>query len=152
MRRPILTDRMVGIARRGHPAITRGAMSVETFASLPHLVVSASTRNATNFVDEALARQGLKRRIAMSVPSYLAAPMVVASSDLVALYAERIARTLVSRRELVIFEPPLPLPEFVVEIVVSKARAAEPALTWLMDRIEEICAEAGGSRRSKADA
>ena len=48
--------------------------------------------------------------------------------------------------DLTIFEPPVPMRGFTIDYLASVARATDPALQWLRDRIFEICSEGGTER------
>ena len=80
--RPLLQEGFACIARRDHPAFAEGA-GPEAFAAALHLLVSPEG-DRTGIVDRGLAAIGLRRRIVLSLPQFLAAPFVVADTDLVA--------------------------------------------------------------------
>jgi len=75
----------------------------------------------------------------MTVPHILAAPLIVANTDLVTLIAERIARRFASELNLVMFEPPIPMPEFTIDVLTSTARSGDPALQWLRQQVVHVC-------------
>lgn len=137
---PGLKDRFVGIVRRGHPAITRRPMSVDAFAALPFLLVSPQGGDSSE-TDERLAELGLKRRIVMVAPHFLSAPMLVASTDLVAVISERVACHFAKQLDIVMFKPPIPLHEFTIDLLTSAARSEDMALRWLKEQIELVCSE-----------
>jgi len=77
-------EELACVVRRGHPIGPRP--SIRAYAALGHVVVSP-TATATEppgrtVVDDALARRGLSRRVALTVPHFLVAPHVVAHTDL----------------------------------------------------------------------
>jgi len=138
-RLPVLKDRFVGIARRGHPGLKAKPLTAKEYAALPHLVVSMRG-DATGLADEALSRLGgLKRRVVMTTPHTLTAPLIVANTDLVTLISERIAHRYAAELNLVLFDPPIRMPEFTIDILTSAARSADPALRWLQDQIVGVC-------------
>jgi DNA-binding transcriptional LysR family regulator len=135
---PVLKERFVGIARRGHPGLKARPLTAKAYAALPHLLVSLRG-DPKGLADEPLSQLGgLKRRVVMTVPHILAAPMIVANSDLVTLVAERIARRYASELNLVLFEPPIPMPEFTIDVLTSAARSADPALVWLREQVVHV--------------
>jgi DNA-binding transcriptional LysR family regulator len=139
-RRPVLTDRFVGIARRGHPEVKKGAMSREVFARLTHLLVSLRG-DPSGLLDAPFPKLDvMKRRVAVTVPHVLAALQIVATTDLVTLTFERVARRFEDSLNLTLFEPPTAIPEFTVDLLISAARAEEPALPWLAEQIAHVCA------------
>jgi DNA-binding transcriptional LysR family regulator len=132
---PLLKDRFVGIARRDHPQLRRKRLTTKAFAALPHLLVSLRG-DPTGIADQPFdPLDALKRRVALTVPHLLAAPLIVANTDLVALVFERIARRYAAQLKLKIFEPPIALPEFTFDILTSAARASDSALRWLQSEV-----------------
>jgi DNA-binding transcriptional LysR family regulator len=136
---PALNDRYIGIARRGHPALKGKKLSPREYAALGHLLFSPRG-DPQGIVDEPLGRvSGLKRRVVVTVPHISAVPEIVACTDLVAVIAERIARLYAADHKLVLFDPPVRLPEFTISVLTSVARARDPALQWLQQQVLEIC-------------
>ena len=141
VRTPLFKDRFVGIARRGHPGLKAKPLTLKAFAALPHLLVSVRG-DPTGLCDEPFAPlDALKRRVVMVVPHVLAAPMIVANTDLVALVFERIARHFAPKLKLSIFEPPIALPEYTIDLLTSAARASDPALRWLLQQVSRVTGE-----------
>jgi DNA-binding transcriptional LysR family regulator len=144
--RPVLKDRYVGIARRGHPGLKRKPLTAKAYAALPHLLFSPRG-DAKGFIDQPLAQlSGRSRRVVMTVPHVLAVPLIVACTDLVTVLAERIARLYASELDLELFEPPLELPDFTISALTSAARAGDPSLEWLQQQVMHVC----GSKPSPA--
>jgi DNA-binding transcriptional LysR family regulator len=73
----------------------------------------------------------------------LTAPLIVANSDLVTLIAERVARHFAKLLDLAVFEPPIPMRGFTIDLLASTARSADPALQWLRNQTLQICSEDG---------
>jgi hypothetical protein len=69
----------------------------------------------------------------------LAVPLIVANTDLVTLIAERIARRYASELNLMLFEPPISLPEFTIDVLTSAARSGDRALAWLCEQVVHVC-------------
>jgi DNA-binding transcriptional LysR family regulator len=138
-RLPVLKDRYVGIARRGHPGLKGRSLTAKAYAALPHLLFSPRG-DAKGIVDEPLAQaSGLRRRVVMTIPHISAVPLIVARTDLVAVIAERIARLYASEYDLMLFDPPVDLPEFTINVLISAARAGDPALQWLQQQVMQVC-------------
>jgi len=141
----ILRDRFVCVARSGHPLAKRKALTVSRFAGAMHALISPWGMEG-GFVDDALARLGLKRRVAVAVPHFLAAPHIVASSDLLLTVAERVAGALAGPLGLVVLTPPpeLGLTGFAISILWHERTHQDPARRWVRDVIV-----AEGSERSR---
>lgn len=136
-RRPILEVDFVGIARSEHSDVQATGMTVRQFAALPHLVISAQVQ-ATEAIDSQLADHGLKRNVAMVEPHYLAAPMLVSRTDMIALVDRNLANMFVNSQSLMLFDPPIRPPSTTIDLLISRARAAEPPLRWLAQQIDAI--------------
>jgi DNA-binding transcriptional LysR family regulator len=123
----LLRDPFVLVARRGH-ALSAQKLALDTYAGLSHVLVSPRG-DTTGAIDRALAAAGLKRRIALLVATYLALPVVLAGSDLVATVPQRTARHLAATEALEIH--PLPL-DLAVSVTMAWHRrdAGDPAQRW----------------------
>jgi DNA-binding transcriptional LysR family regulator len=124
-------DFVIGV-RAGHPFAQ--APTLQQFCDLKHLVVSL-TGDAMGFVDKALARQGLARRVALTVPNFSMALAVVAETDFAGALPRRFLSLHGPRFGVVAVEPPLPLPSFRLNAVVPKPALMDDGVAWLMDRI-----------------
>lgn len=129
MKQRLFSDRFVCLVRRGHPA-ARGRLTRERFAALAHVQI-APRGSPGGPVDEALARHGLQRRVAVRIGGFLSAPQLVAHSDLVLTAPERLAQVLVGALPLQMLKPPLELPAFDVFQVWHERRQQDPAHGWL---------------------
>lgn len=87
----LIADRIVCVLRTGHPAL-RGRFDLAAFLALDHVRVSISPIDR-RFVDDALARRGEQRRVALNLPHWLVVPDVLRATDLVAAMPERFAAT-----------------------------------------------------------
>jgi DNA-binding transcriptional LysR family regulator len=134
----LFEERFVGIARRGHPNLTkRGkahAMDLEAFVHSAHVLVSPKG-DARGAVDVSLEKLGHRRRIVAMCPNFLAVPFVVGAGDLIAVIAERVAQRLAPAADLVCFELPFEVASWTVNLGFAAARSREPELAWLVDTI-----------------
>jgi DNA-binding transcriptional LysR family regulator len=124
----LLRDRMVCVMRKGHPLTSR-ALTLEAFLDARHVKVSMSPTDL-RFVDAALARLGLARKVALNVPHWLLVPHILRQSDLLAVMPWRFARALRQQR-LAIRELPLPSEPFEWSIYRHRRHDGDPALAWL---------------------
>ena len=135
----------VGIARRDHKELRgRQALTLERFIALPHLIISPQP-DAPDPIEEHLHRLGMKRRVAMVQPHYLAAPLIVARTDLVAIVDRQLALMSHASQELKLFELPFDPPVTTIDMLVSSVRMQEPALRWLKTQIIELFRDPGGA-------
>jgi len=123
----LLRDPFVVIARRGHPITTR-PLSLGAYAALDHALVSPRG-DTSGALDRILVDFGLKRRIALLVATYLAIPVALAASDLVATVPRRTARQIAATAEIAIM--PLPIDfSATVSMAWHRRTANEPAQAW----------------------
>lgn len=153
IRIPIRKMHLVGIARRGHPDLkSPKTLTTERFAALPHLVISPHP-DQMDPLEEHLGRLGIKRRVAMIEPHYLAAPLIVARTDMVAIVDRKLAVMFEDACDLMVFEPPFQTPALTIDMLLSTVRAKEPALKWLQSQITSVFseAEAGATKKPSSD-
>ncbi len=135
-------DHYVMVARRRHPAFRR-KLTPEGLANLSHVAIAAGMHPQMS-VDRALARLGLVRRIALSVPYFAAAPYAVANSDLVAIMPHRLAAAYGPQYGLVRHAIPLALPRLRIQAVWHRRSERDPGLLWLRETIKQITGSLGG--------
>lgn len=139
--RTLLNDDLVCVLRAGHPAL-RGRLDAEAYAGLAHVVVAPGGIGYLGRpVDEALRSLGLARRVALTLPSYLAVPHVLAATDYVATVPRRIAQSYAQSLALHFMAPPLRLPAFRIAMFWHERVDKDAANRWLRRQIAEVAAE-----------
>jgi DNA-binding transcriptional LysR family regulator len=128
----------VGLMAKGHALGSRP--SAARYASFPHVVVSAVGARNSPF-DKRLAQMSLARRIGMSVPSFLAVPAIVASSDAVALVPTSLATHWAAARGLARFRPPVDPGTFSVDLAWHRRRGGDVAIQAVRELLARILAE-----------
>lgn len=134
----LFKETFVAVCRRGHPFI-QGQLSLEDYAQVHHLLVSVK-EDRRGRMDALLAKQGLRRHVAVSVPHFLVAPGVIAQTDLITTMAERVAHAFADVYHLQVLPLPLPLPTkgFKVFMRWHKSNGEVPAQCWLRDVLVSI--------------
>lgn len=130
---PALRINYVCIARHDHPAVREPPQTLEDFASLPHLAISPRGESISR-VDGLLADVGLRRNTVLTIPHFLAAPLIVAKTDLVAIIDESIFRLFARDRTVQTVRMPAALQSITIDLFMASARMEEPALAWLRDQ------------------
>ncbi len=113
---PLYREYGVMIVRQKHPEIAT-RVTRETFNRLQHIdvfVTLGESGASRNSFEKILARHGLARRVALSVPSFTAAAIAAVETDYVACIPRRAAEALAKYLPLRIV--PLPIPEFHLEV------------------------------------
>jgi DNA-binding transcriptional LysR family regulator len=131
----LFQERFVCLTRADHPATRRGPLSLESFCHHSHALIT-TTGSGLSAVDQMLQQRGLARRVALRLPHFLAAPAVVAHTDLVLTLPARVAEVMVRKFPLQISPPPLPLSTFPVSQVWHRRNHHDPAQIWLRQQLE----------------
>lgn len=134
--RILMKDRFICVVRADHPGVGK-RLTLEQYVALQHVMVSPRG-SVTGVVDQALATQGLERRLAATVPHFLAAPHVVAHSDYIVTLAGRVARIYAAFLPIRLVKPPVVLPEFRIAMAWHARAEHDPALTWLRETLIQV--------------
>lgn len=140
---PVFSSSFSVIARKAHPRTTELAlasgdvMPLDLFCDLGHVLFSTEG-NPKGLGDEALARIGRERRVAMTLPVFSGVYRAVAGSDLIALLPSALAHRIAKSADLNVFEPPIPVdPARLVLIWHRRFSESRPHI-WLRSRITEL--------------
>lgn len=139
----LFDDDFCCIARQPLPGIDT-QIDLPTYLRLPHLCI-APRGEQRDPIDKALARQGAKRRIALSIPNFSSAPMVVAQSDLLLTAPRRCALAWRQLMPIHIYETPLELPRFSIAMIWHERFQRSPGHQWLREHLRRIGADPGNS-------
>ena len=132
--------RFVGVVRKGHPLLTRGALTPERYAGCGHVVASRRDR-ATGPVDDALAALGLSRTIVTMVPTFRAALSVASATDLVALVTATFLDAAQKDERVRSFALPVSTPPIVVSQTWHPRLDADRVHRWLRGLVHRVCQE-----------
>lgn len=127
----LVHERYVLAGRRGHPALAT-PLSLKAFCGLEHAVVSPNGAGFVGGTDQALAAQGLERKVVLSVSTFNSLVSALVHSDLVALVPERLVQ---DEPALHVQTPPLAIPGFEMLMLWPERLHRDPGHMWLRDLI-----------------
>lgn len=127
---PLFTEPFACAVRHGHPLA--GRLDLDNYCRLSHVLV-APRGNAGSTVDTALRALGRARRVAVRVPHFLMAPMVVAQSDMVVTLPRRVLEQFADR--LHVTDPPVDLPPIITRLAWHPRHRRDAGHRWLRTRI-----------------
>ena len=130
-RRPLFTERYVLAGRVGHPGLKR-APTRKQFCALEHVLVSREGGGFFGVTDKALADVGLQRKVVLSVPHFLMAMSVLASTDLVAMLPSRLVR---GNPALQVVDAPVEVPGYEMAMFWGERSHRDPAHKWLREHL-----------------
>jgi DNA-binding transcriptional LysR family regulator len=107
------------------------APSLDRYCEMRHLLVSL-TADPNGMFDEALARQGRSRRIALTVPNFMQAIAILAETDMLAALPRSLVAAHAARFGLTSVELPVPLKPDKISAIATKAAMMDPGVDWLM--------------------
>jgi DNA-binding transcriptional LysR family regulator len=130
----IYREDFVAVMRARHPFAAKPTL--ECFCGMRHLVVSM-TGDPHGFVDEALAKQGLARRVALTAPNFAMGLATVSETDLISAMPRRYVTMYARRFGLVSRELPLRLPTFAIRAIAPKVAMMDAGLAWMFGLVRE---------------
>ncbi len=145
---PLYDEEGVLVVRRDHPRVRR-RLTRELFNRERHVDIHLALGRGGvghRVTEDAFTRHGLVRDIAVTVPTFAAAAMVVASTDLVTGMPRRVARTLMPAIPIKIVGGPLPALHFRMSMMWHARTHLDPAASYFRD----VLVEALGGRAPRA--
>ena len=126
----LFTQDHVCLFRRGHAIDKDKPLTKREFEAAEHIVVSASgTGHAT--VDASIEKLGIKRRVVLTVPHFVAVGHILATTDMIATVPERFARQCVQPFQLGFAKLPMKLPEIGINLFWHARFHKDPGNQWL---------------------
>ncbi|MCO4318565.1 LysR family transcriptional regulator [Phyllobacterium sp. 21LDTY02-6] len=132
----LFEERFVCVLRKDHPQAD-AELTLESFLQMSHLLVSPENERF-GMVDAALAKLGLRRRLALTLPQMYAAPPLVASSDLAATLMQGVVDASGYRERLQVLKPPLELGTAKFDMAWHRRNDVHPAQRWLREVIRSL--------------
>jgi DNA-binding transcriptional LysR family regulator len=130
-------DRLALVMRRGHPAENQ-QWTVEDYGRFNHASIGIMGDGISE-LDAQLAMHGVKRRIALTTPHFMAALAAVSASDLVTTVSENFAKRFALQFNLRLRTPPLKNIALNPTIVWNQLRGSDNVLTWVRGVLQEVC-------------
>ena len=146
----LFEQRYVVLRRAGGGAVSRAA-----YLKASHLAIE-SPGTGHRIVEAALRAQGVQRRVALQVPDFLAAVMLVARSDLLCTVPAKLAQAAAESLPVQSSPVPVELPGFAIHQYWHARTHRDASVRWLRERIAERFVEPpvhrGRSRRAPGNA
>lgn len=142
MRRVLFRDSHRVFVRREHPAMGKRGISRKKYVGLPHVLVSPAGAGV-GLVDEALARVGLRRRVALRVPNFATAAEIVAGSDLVLTAPGALGRVEALRGRMSDCAVPVEMEGHALTMVWHPRFGEEAGARWLRGVMVDVSGGAG---------
>lgn len=125
--RRLFDETYVCALRRDHPAARNGTIDLDRFCDLDHVLVSFSGQRFRGVTDDALAAIGRKRRVVLSITSFLALPELLKTTDLIAVVPSRLVS---NDPTLTTIAPPVDIPGFSKIAIWHERTHRDPGHQW----------------------
>ena len=137
--RRLFRHKYVCVFRKGHPE-ARSPMTLKQFCDLDHVgVVAANTGHGE--VDGLLERAGIKRKMRLVVPHFIAVGHILQSTDLIATLPERFAERCRVPFGLVTSPHPSRLPDIAINLFWHAKFNRDPGNMWIRQLFVELFAD-----------
>lgn len=133
-RRALYTDRYVCLLRRDHPAL-KEKWTADRFSALRHAVIAPGSEDGFGHVYDVLTQLDLPDKDPLIVPNMMAAPMMIAQTDLALTVPHRVALQAASILPLTIMEVPVDLPSYEVSLIWHERCHRDEEHSWLRTEI-----------------
>ena len=138
-RRLLATDSYLCMFNAARVGLTP-PISLEDYVRLPHVLTSLR-QGERGVVDEALAKLGLERTVALTTPRFVVVPFLVAGAPVVTTMHAKLARFFAATLGLSLSPVPVELPDVSISLLWHASYDHDPAHLWLRRTIELVAAQ-----------
>jgi DNA-binding transcriptional LysR family regulator len=150
----LFRETTVWIVRADHPAADLAALTVQSLAAIPHVIVATAEEGRAvegriseggverwvvlddrGAFEDALAVSGWHRTTGLTVQDSHSAMAIVSRSDMAALAPRRMALAFAEHYGLKVLEPPYRTEPIVLEALWRRDLGDSPALDWFRERL-----------------
>jgi LysR family transcriptional regulator, nod-box dependent transcriptional activator len=137
----LFSDRWLCVVDANNPHVHNNRLTMKRYLQLPHLVCKIGTDQQLNLADRHITQLGIRRRIDITVESFVLVPFLLEGTLMVSLMLERAVRRLSSVTKVRILKPPLKLPDIHEALNWHPRHTADPGHRWLRERLQAIAFE-----------
>ena len=147
-RMDLCTEGFACAARKGHPTIN-GALDLRTFVKTPHLVITLGDDKGPTWIDQALAKAGKKRHVAVHTRYFMSAPLIIARTDLLLTGPSMLIRYFADLVPIQVMQPPIELPTYPEEAYWHERFDDDPSHVWLRKLVLKTARDFGLRERPR---
>ena len=115
-------------------------ISLEDYLRFPHVLTSLR-ETAHGIVDDALAKLGLKRTLAVTTPRFLAVPFLVRAAPVVTTMHARLAHYFAHALGLTVSPVPIAVDDVAITMLWHASHDEDPAHRWLRQTLVRLASE-----------
>lgn len=133
----LFAEEVVVIVARNHSKIRR-QLTLEQYAEAEHVVLRSQGTWDTSPIERSLRKLGFSRKVKMTIPSHLIAPMIVESSELIATVPDYLAPKFEKQHAIKVYPMPFAAPTFEFSMAWHERAHRDPAHRWLRNAITKF--------------
>jgi len=132
----LFKERFVCVARKDHPRVG-DAISIEEFQDETHLAMTTCGTGHGVF-EKALEARGIRRRVGLTVPSFLGITSIITTLDFLAVLPEQLARHLARVGNIKMLPLPFNVPSYYIMQHWHERYTQDPASKWLRSVVANL--------------
>jgi DNA-binding transcriptional LysR family regulator len=136
-RRVLYTDRFACVVRKGHPVLAE-TWNADRFAALRHAMIAPSAEEGFAQIYDRLRELQFIGCDPLIVPNAMAAPFMIAETDIALILPMRAARRAAALLPLTVLDMPIELPAYEVSLLWHERRHRDPACVQLRSEIAAV--------------
>jgi DNA-binding transcriptional LysR family regulator len=137
----LFKERFVCAVRKDHPRIDT-TLSIKQFEAEGHLAI-ATSGTGHSIVEKAIEAKKIRRKVGLTVPSFLGIVSVIANCDYVAIIPEQLGRHYASGGNVKVLNVPFEIPSYQIMQHWHERYSLEPANRWFRNQMAELFLTAG---------
>jgi DNA-binding transcriptional LysR family regulator len=138
----LFKERFVCATRSDHPRIGN-SLTVKAFENESHLAV-ATSGTAHNVIEKMLEAHKIRRRVSLTVPSFLGIASIITSSDNLVILPEQLGRHLAAPGNIKVLSLPFEIPTYYIMQHWHERYSQDPANQWFRNVIADLFRPARG--------
>jgi LysR family transcriptional regulator, nod-box dependent transcriptional activator len=137
----LFNDRWLCAVDAKNPRVRNNRLTMKQYLRLPHLVYNIGTDRQLNLADRYIGRLGVRRRIDVTVESFLLVPFFLEGTPMISLMLERASRQLAGMTKVRTLKPPMKLPDINEALYWHPRHTTDPGHRWLRECLRAIASE-----------
>ena len=132
----LFKERFVCVARSGHPRVG-SSLSVSRFEAESHIAV-ATSGTGHSIVEKTLEARKIRRKVALTVPSFLGISSIITTSDYLVIVPEQLGRHLECAGDIKVLALPFEVPSYFIMQHWHERYSQDPANRWLRTVVADL--------------
>jgi DNA-binding transcriptional LysR family regulator len=132
----LFKERFVCVARKDHPRVG-DTLDIEEFQNETHLAIT-TCGTGHGVLEKALEARSIRRRVGLTVPSFLGIASIIATLDYLAVVPEQLARHLARAGNIKILPLPFSVSSYYIMQHWHERYTQDPASKWLRSVVANL--------------